>query len=1320
MTPEGSGATPPARVAAAALPPAWSMRDVLAAGGQVGRDLLDVDWATTSVGEPDAWPLSLRNAVRILLTSRFSMWMAWGADLTFFCNDAYRRDTLGEKYPWALGRPAAQVWSEIWADIESRIDHVMTEGEATWDEALQLFLQRSGYVEESYHTFSYSPLADDDGVIAGMLCVVAEVTEQVVAERRMTTLRDLGVRSGAARTVAAAVAEACAHLERGAASLPFVAVYLFDGDGRTAVRAGTAGISTDHAAAPPALLVDDDASPWPAAAAWRGETSVVDLDPAVDPTWADLPTGAWAEPPLRALVVPVTAQGASGHPYGLLVVGLNRYRPLDEGYAGFVELVAAHLSSAISDARTIEAEKERAEGLARLDQAKTDFLTNVSHELRTPLTLLLGPAEDALADTETPLGPPHRDRLEVVARNGQRMLQLVNTLLDFSRLEAGHTTGRFERVDLVRETTELVGMFASVTARAGLALRVSGEVSSPTYVDREHWATIVLNLLSNAVKFTFDGAVTVTLVEADGRVELRVADTGEGIAAQELKRLFDRFHRVRGARSRSHEGSGVGLALVAELAALHGGSVAVASEVGVGTTFTVTLPTGSGHLPLDQVAHEPSGGDHAVAGTQARGKVAETMRWLAEPAAAVPGQGDGTPSDTDPRDARDPGAGGVEAQDGVARVLVVDDNADMRGYVGDLLRGAAYDVSVAVDGVDALEQMTRERPDLVLTDVMMPRLDGFGLLRAMQAEPLLATVPVVMLSARGGEEATLEGLEAGADDYLVKPFSARELLARVRVNLELDRAERVRDALLRSEELLDQAQGLARIGSWEIDLERDTIMASRTFLELMEHTQEDFDRLGTAAVIGTLVHPDDLARVTAELAGAVPGHLIEYETRIVLPSGGERLFLLRGRAEEPGEGTRVLRGSFQDITEQRATQRRLVAAEAETRAAARERLIADELQRSLLPDDTFAVEALDLAAFYRSGTEGTHVGGDWYDVVDLGAGRTALVVGDVMGRGVRAAAVMGQLRAAVRAFARMGLAPADVLEQLDGLVQDLAGEQIVTCVYSVFDASDQTLSWANAGHLPVVLAHPDGRSLLLEASGPPLGAGFFGAETRVEQAHAGSTLVLYTDGLVERRDGDLDATIGHLAEHVVGHVVERVAAGGPQAGSAPAGAAPGGPTELADGLAARFAGDAADDDIAVVVARVVGSPYVDVLQQRFAHRDVAPAQARHAVAERLRAWGVPAERVDDLVLATSELVTNALVHARPPIDLRLQRTEHELLLEVSDHTVLRPRRRRPDDADEHGRGLNIVEAVSDDWGTRITPVGKAVWCSVRWAGPEEP
>ncbi|WP_237047657.1 PAS domain-containing protein [Lentzea guizhouensis] len=252
-----------------------ALAPVFAEDPVVGRDLAEVDWAATPLGPPAQWPQSLQTAVSILLSSRFSMWLAWGPELTFFCNDAYRRNTLGRKYPWALGRPAAEVWAEIWAEIKPRLDTVLATGHATWDEALRLFVERSGYPEESYHTFSYSPLRDERGAVAGMLCVVSEETDRVIGERRMATLRDLGSDPSVAREEQEVLAFACAQLGRNQRDLPFTLTYVFE-DGHARLACAT-GIAAGHPAAPARVSPADDPVVWPAAAAKRGKSVVVEL-----------------------------------------------------------------------------------------------------------------------------------------------------------------------------------------------------------------------------------------------------------------------------------------------------------------------------------------------------------------------------------------------------------------------------------------------------------------------------------------------------------------------------------------------------------------------------------------------------------------------------------------------------------------------------------------------------------------------------------------------------------------------------------------------------------------------------------------------------------------------------------------------------------------------------------------------------------------------------------------------------------------------------------------------------------------------------------
>ena len=339
--------------------------------------------------------------------------------------------------------------------------------------------------------------------------------------------------------------------------------------------------------------------------------------------FSGLPTGAWSEPPAQALIAPLAQQG--GHPYGFLVAGLNRYRPLDEGYRGFVGLVAGHLAAGIAGARSYQDQQRRAEELAELDRAKTTFFSNISHEFRTPLTLIMGPVQELqrlLADA----GQQVHEELEVIRRNGLRLGRLVNTLLDFSRIEAGRMQASYEPADIAQVTAELASVFRSAVDRAGLAFEVDCRpLPEPVYLDRGMWEKVVLNLLSNALKFTFDGSIRVAVRAEGGQAVVTVADTGIGVPEQEMPRLFERFHRIENARSRSNEGSGIGLALVQELVQLHGGTITASSTEGEGTTFTIRLPFGHAHLPADALV--PAGHAATVSAT-ADPFVQEALRWL--------------------------------------------------------------------------------------------------------------------------------------------------------------------------------------------------------------------------------------------------------------------------------------------------------------------------------------------------------------------------------------------------------------------------------------------------------------------------------------------------------------------------------------------------------------------------------------------------------------------------------------------------------------------------------------------------------------------
>ncbi|MGV9212995.1 ATP-binding protein [Micromonospora sp. RB23] len=734
--------------------------DLFDDGGDTGRLMAELDWADTPLGAVSDWPQSLRSAVRMVLSSRYPMLLLWGDRLSQLYNDAYSA-LIGDKHPGALGDDVRVTLAEGWDVLAPLIEQAMATGVASWVPALQLLLERAGYREEAYFSVSHAPARDDDGRTVGVLTVCSEVTEQVVGERRLRLLRDLSL-GGDGRTVD--VDATCARLIDAIGGhpldVPFAAIYLRDGAALR--RVACTGGDPRHATVTGALpTVVDLADPGPTARAWSlpeaasgRPTDVTGLAERLS-----LAAGPWGDPARAALALPLPSATAD-QPLGVLLVGVSPNRKLDEAYRSFYELLTQQVSTAVRNAQEYERERRRAETLAELDRVKTTFFTNVSHEFRTPLTLMLGPLADALADTAAPLAPPQRERVETAWRNATRLLTLVNSLLTFSSLEAGRARSDAHEVDLPALTAELASVFRAAVERAGLSLDVDcPPLPGPVSVDPVNWERIVTNLLSNALKYTFIGRIRVAVDADDDEVRLTVADTGIGIAEADLPKLFERFHRVQGARSRSHEGTGIGLALVHELTRLEGGEVRVTSRVGAGTTFTVALPWSAARRTV-------TGRSSEGLGDAARAAVQEATGWLADPAGDV----------AEPAPAPGPAADELAG----ARILLADDNSDMRAYLSRLLAAQGWRVRSVTDGRQALDAIHLEPPDLVLTDVMMPVLDGFDLVRRLRADPATRSLPVLVLSARAGEEASVAGLSLGADDYLVKPFAAAELIARVR------------------------------------------------------------------------------------------------------------------------------------------------------------------------------------------------------------------------------------------------------------------------------------------------------------------------------------------------------------------------------------------------------------------------------------------------------------------------------------------------------------------------------------------------------------
>jgi signal transduction histidine kinase len=748
----------------------------LAGGGENGALIRSYDWSKTSLGNPADWPKSLKTCVRIILTSRQPMFVWWGKDLINIYNDAYQA-IVGGKHPWAMGQPAKEVWKEIWDQVSPRAATAINTNEGTYDESLLLIMERNGYPEETYYTFSYSPVPGDNGEPEGIICANTDDTERIISERQLRTLKDLGKAYIDGMSENQIYQNTIKILQENPQDFPFVMIYKVIGDNQLELAGQTKHIPTKYA--PKKIDLDKDEAPW------QLDVALTTLqEQAIPVDDLGLPTGAWTIPPHKVLVLPITQTGQS-QAYGAMVIGINPYRLLDERYLSFFDLINDQIATGISNIRVYEEERKRISALLEIDKAKTVFFNNVSHEFRTPLTLMLGPIEELLRYPSDNIPALFKENTQSIYRNAQRLLKLVNSLLEFSRIEAGRVQATYRPVNLRALTVDLSSGFRSIIEKAGLAFEVNCEkISQTTYVDQEMWEKIVLNLLSNAFKYTLEGSIKLSLQQQDHNVVLQVQDTGVGIPEHELPHMFERFHRVPGSAGRTHEGTGIGLSLIHELAKMHHGEISVTSQEGKGSTFTVKIPTGKAHLPASQVTDKHDG---AVNSALAEAFVGEAASLLVE-------KEDNAPNVT----TQLPTENGFEevTPDKNTRILIADDNADMRGYLKRLL-DPHFSVHVVSNGKEALDSLPKIKPHLLVSDMMMPVMDGQELVQAIRADVHTLHLPVILLSARAGEEARIEGLEAGADDYLVKPFSARELLTKVRSHVNIAKARNHTEELLK-------------------------------------------------------------------------------------------------------------------------------------------------------------------------------------------------------------------------------------------------------------------------------------------------------------------------------------------------------------------------------------------------------------------------------------------------------------------------------------------------------------------------------------------
>ncbi len=872
--------------------------DYFKGGGEMGERIRAFDWTQTPLGAISEWSQSLKISLDICLNSRFPMVIWWGRELVLLYNDGWRPILGANKDRIALGNRGEDVWAEVWDVLKPMFDQVLDTGKATWTDDGLLLVNRYGFTEEAYFTWSYSPIRDDDGKVGGVFTAVTETTRRVVGERRLKTLRELSERtSEEAKTTEDALRAAAATLAENPFDFSFVLIYLLDEGGKKAHLCQSVVVEAETFDETIEIGSEADILNFNCVL----ETSKSEIIENTKEKFGRLPAGAWADDTTKQMVVvPLAKAGVQNAPAGFLVAGISPRLQFDEEYRGFMELVGGHIAAAISNTRALEEERKRAEALTELDRAKTEFFSNVSHEFRTPLTLMLGNLEEVLQKSGEKIPAEEKQQIKTAHRNSLRLLKLVNTLLDFSRFEANRQQAEFEPTDLSRLTAGLASNFRSSVEKAGIKLTVdcpplSGEIS----VDREMWEKIVLNLVSNAFKFTFGGKIEIRLRENENSAVLQVSDTGTGISESDLPRIFERFHRVRGAKSRTHEGTGIGLALVKELVKMHDGAIVAESEIGKGTTFTVSIPK-------DGRREEEKGGRRKETSDTLENFEKSQNVWQSYLADVM------IEADTE----------SIPASPLLpfytsAKILLAEDNADMREYVRRLLEQNGYEVLAAADGESALESLEQTNFDLILADVMMPLMGGFELLEKVRQHKQTREIPVILLSARAGEESKVEGLEAGADDYLIKPFAARELLARVESNLKLSRLRRESaEELRRAQARLESALEAGLAGTFYWDITNDRVIPDKNMMAYFSLSEQSSTEGVPLAEVLPAIYEEDRLSVEKALNDALEKTgVYQIEYRVNHSDGSIRWLSARGTVERDTEGNTVgMPGFAVDIT----------------------------------------------------------------------------------------------------------------------------------------------------------------------------------------------------------------------------------------------------------------------------------------------------------------------------------------------------------------------------------------------------------------------
>ncbi|CAG8442393.1 9607_t:CDS:10 [Scutellospora calospora] len=771
------------------------------------------DWSTTSLGPIDSWDPTIKTAFNICLQSAFPITIFVPPDWNQFYNEACI-PIIKAKHPYVFGKPTIEGFYEAAHFMIPEFESVREKGKGIFKKDNCAELQRDGYIEETYFDYTMSPIFKKDGTFCGIFSLTLETTQRVLNTRRLSLLGKFGHQISDVKSLESACRIITNTLRDNNADIPYALIYFIEHKSTAASESLIARLIS--------TTFDDNSKNKRRFPEYFPEThELINLNKdsnkshntyielkRTTATYSFLKCESWPiylaikdgqhvkvllKDESQAVLLPIKISSCKGQVLSVvLICGINRRCTLDEQYMEFLQLVKTQVNAYLQQGNSVEEEKKSSNILINLNSQKIMFFQGISHELKTPLTLMLSPLDDVI--NECPQEAPIMSYLQTIRRNSRRLLKLVNTLLQFSNMETDQLEANYRETNIAEFTRELVSDFENMAKSLGLDYIIDiphseefiKAVGDNVYLDHEMYEIIIFNLCSNAIKHTWNGRITIRLYidyKDDKRlIVFEISDTGVGIPKIALPNIFNRFYRVESQGSRSHEGTGIGLSLVKEFIIRHGGDITVTSVVNQGTTFKCWFPIGCMHLPANQIRFNEvenpiSHGRELYTNRQLY--LEESSQWIKNNTSEA--QDDIIMFNLSTND--------PSTDDSAIRkryqILLVDDNADMRDYLSDLLK--EFDIRRACDGQEALRVLEKlpKLPDLILSDVMMPNMNGYQLLEVLRSDIKTQLIPVILLSAKASEESKITGLDKGADDYLTKPFSARELIARIRANIEL-------------------------------------------------------------------------------------------------------------------------------------------------------------------------------------------------------------------------------------------------------------------------------------------------------------------------------------------------------------------------------------------------------------------------------------------------------------------------------------------------------------------------------------------------------